>query len=240
MPGIGKLYLTPQYPVIRYVYLKQMDVTLNDPSEVPKSTTVSGSTTSMPAIGGYLVTSEQDRKISAAVRREAGRLRNFIRRRVLDASEAEDILQEVLYELVAAHRLMQPIEQAGAWLMRVARNRIIDRFRRKRAEPFVARGSGGLEDEEEGALEELLPSLDPGPDGELLRQMLLEHIEAALDDLPQEQREVFIAHELDGVSFKELAQRWGVSVNTLLSRKRYAVLALRDQLQQIYDEWLDQ
>jgi RNA polymerase sigma factor (sigma-70 family) len=218
-----------------------MDVTLHDPSEVPKSTTVSGSTTSMSFVGGHLVSSEQDRQISAAVGREAGRLRSFIRRRVLDASEAEDILQEVLYELVAAHRLMQPIEQAGAWLMRVARNRIIDRFRRKRTEPFVPRGSGRMEDDEEGgALEDLLPSLEPGPDGELIRQMLLERVEEALDELPREQREVFIAHELEGVSFKELAERWGVSVNTLLSRKRYAVLALRDQLQDTYDEWLNQ
>jgi RNA polymerase sigma factor (sigma-70 family) len=195
-----------------------MDVTLNDP----------------------YVTSEQDRKISAAVRREAGRLRNFIRRRVLDAADAEDILQEVLYELVAAHRLMQPIEQAGAWLMRVARNRIIDRFRRKRAEPFVAGGSGRFEDEDEegSSLEDLLPSIDPGPEGETVRQVLLDQVEDALDSLPPEQREVFIAHELEGASFKELSARWDVSMNTLLSRKRYAVLALREQLQDAYDEWL--
>ena len=194
-----------------------MDVTLNDPS----------------------VTSEQDRKISAAVRREGGRLRNFIRRRVLDAAEAEDILQEVLYELVAAHRLTQPIEQAGAWLMRVARNRIIDRFRKKRAEPFS--NSPFLVDEEDdgSALEDLLPSIEPGPEGEAVRQVLLEQVEEALDELPPEQREVFIAHELEGASFKELSARWGVSVNTLLSRKRYAVLALREQLQDAYDEWLN-
>jgi RNA polymerase sigma factor (sigma-70 family) len=197
-----------------------MDVTLNDPS----------------------VTSEQDRKISAAVRREGGRLRNFIRRRVLDAAEAEDILQEVLYELVAAHRLMQPIEQAGAWLLRVARNRIIDRFRRKRAEPFGTRSLGrpGDDDEEGGSLEDLLPSIEPGPEGEAIRQVLLEQVEDALDELPPEQRQVFIAHELEGASFKELAARWGVSVNTLLSRKRYAILALREQLQDAYDEWLDE
>ena len=219
-----------------------MDVTLNEPSEVPKSTVVSGSTPSVPFGGGCRVTSEQDRKISAAVRREGSRLRNFIRRRVLDASEAEDILQEVLYELVAANRLMQPIEQAGAWLMRVARNRIIDRFRRKRAEPFAARSSGRTEDDEEesGTLEDLLPSLEPGPEGELVRRLLLERVEEALDSLPREQREVFVAHELEGASFKELAERWGVSVNTLLSRKRYAVLALRDQLQDTYDEWLNE
>jgi RNA polymerase sigma factor (sigma-70 family) len=195
-----------------------MDVTLNDPS----------------------VTSEQDRKISAAVRREGGRLRNFIRRRVLDAAEAEDILQEVLYELVAAHRLMQPIEQAGAWLMRVARNRIIDRFRRKGNEPFVSRSPGRLQDddEESGALEDLVPSIEPGPEGAVVREVLLEQVEDALDHLPPEQREVFIAHELEGASFKELSARWGVGVNTLLSRKRYAVLALREQLQDAYDEWL--
>ena len=194
-----------------------MDVTLNDPS----------------------VTSEQDRKISAAVRREGGRLRNFIRRRVLDAAEAEDILQEVLYELVAAHRLMQPIEQAGAWLMRVARNRIIDRFRKKRAEPFSNSTLLVDDDEEGGALEDLLPSIEPGPEGEVVRQVLLEQVEEALDELPREQREVFIAHELEGASFKDLSARWGVSVNTLLSRKRYAILALREQLQEAYDEWLN-
>jgi RNA polymerase sigma factor (sigma-70 family) len=193
-----------------------MDVTLNDPS----------------------VTTEQDRKISAAVRREGGRLRNFIRRRVLDAAEAEDILQEVLYELVAAHRVMQPIEQAGAWLMRVARNRIIDRFRKKRAEPF-SNSPLLVDEEDDGALEDLLPSIEPGPEGEAIRQVLLEQVEEALDELPPEQREVFIAHELDGASFKELSARWGVSVNTLLSRKRYAVLALREQLQDAYDEWLN-
>jgi RNA polymerase sigma factor (sigma-70 family) len=218
-----------------------MDVTLYDPSEVENSPVVSDSRPRLPFVGGHLVTSEQDRKISAAVRREAGRLRNFIRGRVLDAAEAEDILQETLYELVAAHRLMQPIEQAGAWLMRVARNRIIDRFRRKRAEPFVARSSGRMDDtDEEGeSLEDLLPSIEPGPEGEAIRQVLLEQVEDALDDLPREQREVFIAHELEGASFKELAERWGVSVNTLLSRKRYAVLALREQLQDAYDEWLN-
>ena len=138
----------------------QMDVTLNDPS----------------------VTSEQDLKISAAVRREGGRLRNFIRRRVLDAAEAEDILQEVLYELVAAHRLMQPIEQAGAWLMRVARNRIIDRFRKKGPGDFPARSARSDDEAEDGSggLEELLPSIEPGPEGELIRRLLLERVEGGV------------------------------------------------------------
>ena len=219
-----------------------MDVTLNDPSGVPNLPVVSGAMTSLPFVGGHLVTSEQDRRISAAVRREGGRLRNFIRRRVLDAAEAEDILQEVLYELVAAHRLMQPIEQAGAWLVRVARNRIIDRFRRKANEPFVSRSPGRSEgdDEEASSLEDLVPSIEPGPEGEVVRQVLLEQVEDALDHLPPEQREVFIAHELEGASFKELSERWGVGVNTLLSRKRYAVLALREQLQDAYDEWLNE
>lgn len=200
-----------------------MDVTLNDTS----------------------VISDQDRKISAAVRREGGRLRSFIRRRVMDAAEAEDILQEVLYELVAAHRLMLPIEQAGAWLMRVARNRIIDRFRKRKTEFATVvsspLGSRSGEDEEEGsALEDLVPSIEPGPEGETVRQALFEQVEDALDDLPPEQRAVFIAHELEGVSFKELSARCGVSINTLLSRKRYAVLALRGRLQEAYDEWLSE
>lgn len=185
--------------------------------------------------------SEQDREISAAVRRESGRLRRFIRRRVLDVAEAEDVLQEVLYELVAAYRSMLPIDQVGAWLMRVARHRIIDRFRKRRTEALAARHgpAAQVDEEDRGALEDLLPSMDPGPEGEVIGQMLLEQVEEALDELPPEQREVFIAHELEGASFKELAERWGVGVNTLLSRKRYAVLALREHLQAVYDEWLD-
>ena len=187
----------------------------------------------------HLTSSDQDREIDATVRRERGRLMAFIRRRVLDAAEAEDVLQEALYELVAAYRLMQPVEQAGAWLMRVARNRIIDRFRKKRAEPFSSSLLVADDDEEGGALEDLLPSIEPGPEGEVVRQVLLEQVEEALDYLPPEQREVFIAHEIEGASFKELSARWGVSVNTLLSRKRYAILALREQLQEAYDEWLN-
>jgi RNA polymerase sigma factor (sigma-70 family) len=193
-------------------------------------------------LSGPPVMSEQDREISAAVRRESGRLRSFIRRRVLDVAEAEDVLQEVLYELVAAYRSMLPIDQVGAWLMRVARHRIIDRFRKKRTEALAAQPTPASEGDEEdrGALEDLLPSMDPGPEGEVIGQMLLEQVEEALDELPPEQREVFIAHELEGASFKELAERWGVGVSTLLSRKRYAVLALREHLQAVYDEWLDE
>jgi RNA polymerase sigma factor (sigma-70 family) len=192
------------------------------------------------ALNDVLTRSAQDREISATVRRERGRLLAFIRRRVLDAAEAEDVLQEALYELVAAHRLMQPVEQAGAWLMRVARNRIIDRFRKKKPELLADQGVEFNEDEESGfgELEDLLPSLQDGPDAVAIRELMLERIEAALDELPPEQRDVFIAQELEGASFKELSARWNVGVSTLLSRKRYAILHLRKRLQAAYDEWL--
>jgi RNA polymerase sigma factor (sigma-70 family) len=191
------------------------------------------------ALNAGLTSSAQDREIDATVRRERGRLLAFIRRRVLDAAEAEDVLQEALYELVAAYRLMQPVEQAGAWLMRVARNRIIDRFRKKKPELLADQGVEFDEDEDVGGLEDLLPSPDDGPDAVAIRQLMLERIEAALDELPPEQRDVFIAQELEGASFKELAARWNVTVSALLSRKRYAVLYLRKRLQAAYDEWLE-
>ncbi len=178
---------------------------------------------------------EQDKRIAEAVARERGRLRNFIRRQVRDASEAEDILQDVFYEFVEAYRLPDSIEQVGAWLFRVARNRIIDRFRKKKevslAEVSAGEGDDGL------WLEEVLPSADAGPEAVYARQVLLEELSVALSELPQEQRDVFIAHELDGRSFKELAAESGVGVNTLLTRKRYAVLHLRERLQTIYDEF---
>jgi RNA polymerase sigma factor (sigma-70 family) len=191
------------------------------------------------ALNADLTSSAQDREIAATVRRERGRLLAFISRRVLDAAEAEDVLQEALYELVAAYRLMQPVEQAGAWLMRVARNRIIDRFRKKKPELLADLGVEFDEDEDVGGLEDLLPSPDDGPDAVAIRQLMLERIEAALDELPREQRDVFIAQELEGASFKELAARWNVTVSALLSRKRYAVLYLRKRLQAAYDEWLE-
>lgn len=179
----------------------------------------------------------QDRQIAAAVRRERPRLLAFIRRRIDDAAEAEDILQEALYELVAAARLEQPVEQVGAWLTRVARNRIIDRFRRKRPELLADRSALS---EPEGGIEELLPAADGTPETEVMRAVLLEEIETAIAALPREQREVFVAQELDGVSFRELAERTGVSINTLLSRKRYAVRTLRERLQAVYEEWLSE
>ena len=181
----------------------------------------------------------QDSEIAEVVRRERGRLLSFILRRVTDAAEAEDVLQEALYELVAAYRLMQPIEQAGAWLMRVARNRIIDRFRKRRPQLLGDLAADeGEEGEAESALEKLFPVVGDGPDAMLIRELLMEELERALQELPAEQREVFVAQELEGASFKELSARWGVGINTLLARKRYAVLRLRERLRAEYEEWL--
>jgi RNA polymerase sigma factor (sigma-70 family) len=179
---------------------------------------------------------EQDRQISEIIAEERSRLRNFIRRRVPDPSDAEDIVQEVFYELVEANRLLMPIEHVTGWLFRVARNRITDLFRKHRPETF---SDAALVDEDGELLqiEDLLQSPDAGPDALYLRNLLLDELELALDELPDEQREVFIAHELDGRSFKELAAETGVNVNTLLSRKRYAVLHLRERLQSIHDEF---
>ena len=189
------------------------------------------------ALSEPLIPSQQDRELSATVRRERGRLLAYIRRWIADTAEAEDILQEALFELVLAYRMLQPVEQAGAWLARVARNRIIDRFRRGgRLRPHEARADE--DDAAGGGLAELLPAADGGPEAAAMREVLLAEIEAALAELPAEQREVFVAQELDGVSFRELARRTGVSINTLLSRKRYAVRFLRTRLQAAWDEWL--
>src|SRR5450631_504435 len=181
---------------------------------------------------------EQDQRISETIGREQARLRNFIRRRVADTRDAEDILQDVFYELVEAYRLMQPIEQVSAWLFRVARNRITDLFRKKKPEALGDQALG-MEDGELLLLEDLLPSSDGGPDAAYARTVLLEELQDALAELPDEQREVFIAHEIEGRSFKELAAKGGVSVNTLLSRKHYAVLHLRERLRGIYDELIE-
>lgn len=181
---------------------------------------------------------EQDQRISEAVERERGRLRNFIRRRVRDEADAEDILQDVFYELVESYRLMKPVEQVGAWLFRVARNRVIDLFRKRKPESLEREFPGKVAEGEALMFEELLPSPDAGPEAEFARNVLLEELDAALDELPEEQREVFVAHELEGRSFKDLAAETGVSVNTLLSRKHYAVLHLRERLRDIHEEFL--
>jgi RNA polymerase sigma factor (sigma-70 family) len=183
------------------------------------------------------VTAEQNRRISETLAREQSRLRRFIRQRVSDAGDAEDIFQEVFSELVAAYRLMKPVEQAGAWLFRVARNRIIDRFRRRR--PAVLGNDSLLttEDGEAQSWEDLLPSSEAGPEAVYARRVLLEELETALEELPEEQREVFVAHEIEGRSFQELSEETGINVNTLLSRKRYAVQHLRRRLQVIHQEF---
>jgi RNA polymerase sigma factor (sigma-70 family) len=188
------------------------------------------------ALAQTLTPPQQDRQIELTVQRERGRLLAFIRRRIADAAEAEDILQETLYELVLAYRLLQPVELAGAWLMRVARNRIIDRFRRTRAQPLADAAATGTEAGD--VLEDLLPATAGDPETAAMRAALLAEIEAALAALPREQREVFIAHELEGVSFRELAARTGTSINTLLARKHYATQHLRERLQRAWDDWL--
>jgi RNA polymerase sigma factor (sigma-70 family) len=175
---------------------------------------------------------EQDQRISEVVKREQSRLRHFIRRRVPDPRDAEDILQDVFYELVEANRLLMPIDHVTGWLFRVARNRITDLFRKKKPES----SNTADEDGELLRLEDLLPSPDAGPEALYARNVLLDELELAVDELPKEQRDVFVAHELEGRSFKEMAARTGVSVNTLLSRKRYAVRHLRERLQRFYDE----
>jgi RNA polymerase sigma factor (sigma-70 family) len=179
---------------------------------------------------------EQDRQISEIIAVERSRLRNFIRRRVPDPSDAEDILQEVFYKLVEANRLLMPIDHVTGWLFRVARNRITDLFRKQKPETF---SDTSVEDEDGEVLrfEDLLPSPDAGPEALYVRNVLLDELELALDELPDEQREVFVAHELEGRPFKELSAASGVNINTLLSRKRYAVLHLRERLQNIYDEF---
>ena len=181
---------------------------------------------------------EQDQRISEVVKREQSRLRNFIRRRVPDPRDAEDILQDVFYELVEANRLLMPIEHVTGWLFRVARNRITDLFRKQRPESFSDTAVVNQEDDGERLqFEDLLPSPDAGPEALYARSVLLDELELAIDELPEEQREVFVAHELQGRSFKQMAAETGVSLNTLLSRKRYAVLHLRERLQSIYDEF---
>lgn len=181
---------------------------------------------------------EQDQRMSDVVKRERSRLLNFIRRSVPDPGDAEDILQDVFYRLVEANRLLMPIEHITGWLFRVARNRITDLFRKKEPENFSDLAVAD-EGDEAATFEDLLPSPDAGPEALYARKLLLEELQLALSELPKEQREVFIAHELQGRTFKELSEATGVSVNTLLSRKRYAVLHLRQRLQLVYDEFTE-
>jgi RNA polymerase sigma factor (sigma-70 family) len=181
------------------------------------------------------MTNEQDQRIADVVKREESRLRNFIRRRVADPRDVEDILQDVFYKLVEANRLLMPIDHVTGWLFRVARNRIIDLFRKTKTESF-AENSVVDEEDHELLFEDLLPSPEAGPEAQYVRKVLLDELESAIDELPREQRDVFVAHELEGRSFEAMAEQTGVSINTLLSRKRYAVLRLRQRLQSIHDE----
>lgn len=187
-------------------------------------------------LGSDWTITEQDQLISEAVSRDEPRLRRFIRRHVADSGEAEDILQDVFYELIEAYRMMKPVEHVTAWLFRVARNRIIDLFRKRSPESLNV----PVAEEEGDTLEDLLPSADAGPEANYARSLLLDALDEAIDELPEEQREVFVAHELMGRSFKEISAETGVSVNTLLSRKRYAVLHLRPRLKSIYEDFSGQ
>jgi len=179
---------------------------------------------------------DQDQQISEAIKRERKKLRNFIRRRVPDPRDVEDILQDVFYRLVEANRLLMPIDHVTGWLFRVTRNRIADLFRRRRTEN-VSTADLVNDNDERFKLEDLLPSPDAGPDALYTRNLLLDELELAIDELPEVQRDVFVAHELEGRSFKQIAGETGVSINTLLSRKRYAVLHLRERLADVYDEF---
>ena len=180
-----------------------------------------------------LTMNEQDRLIAEAVERDETRLRSFIRRRVVDIGDAEDVLQEVFSELVEAYRMMKPAEEMTAWLFRVARNRITDLFRRRKAVSL----NEPVDDESGATVEDLLPSPAAGPDAEYARAVMLEALDDAIDELPPNQREVFLAHEVLGKSFKEIAEETGMSMNTLLSRKRYAVLHLRERLKEMYEDY---
>jgi RNA polymerase sigma factor (sigma-70 family) len=182
---------------------------------------------------------QQDEQIAATLDHERARLRNFIRRQVADPADAEDILQDVFFELIETYRMMKPVEHAAAWLFRVARNRVIDLFRKRKREGERAISQTSDEGEVIEILD-LLPSPDAGPEAAYMRGVLLDELDAALEELPEEQRVVFIAHEIEGLSFNEIAERAGVGVNTLLSRKRYAVLFLRERLRAIYEEFISQ
>ena len=190
-----------------------------------------------PPGGVKRMADDQDQRISDAVTREESRLRHFIRRRVRDPSDAEDVMQDVFSALVEANRLLMPIDHVTGWLFRVARNRITDLFRKKKPMTFTdANGTHVEKDEPSSGFEDLLPSPDAGPDAVYARQVLIDALQLALSELPAEQRDVFVAHEIEGRSFKEMAAETGVGINTLLSRKRYAVKHLRERLKNLYDE----
>ncbi len=184
----------------------------------------------------------QNRQIQETVRRERGRLLAFIRSRIPRPEDAEDIAQDVFYEFTEMYRLMKPVEQIASWLFTVARNKITDRYRKKKPvlleDVFTFKSSG--DDDNGYLLDELLPAANVrSADVEMMRETIMEALMEALDELPAEQRDVFVQHELEDKSFKEIAEASGVTINTLLSRKRYAVLYLRGKLKSLYDDLLN-
>lgn len=181
---------------------------------------------------------EHDELISQTVRKERSRLFNFIRKQIPDEEEAEDILQDVFYQLVETYRLMKPVERVSSWLFTVARNKITDRFRKKKAVP-VSQLERINDEGETLTIIDLIPDPADGPEAEMLAEMIMEALEAALDELPAVQREAFVLHEIEGQSFEQISQQTGVKVATLISRKRYAVLFLRERLREFYDELME-
>lgn len=181
---------------------------------------------------------EQDDKIKEAVAKEQGRLKNFIRSRVSNEIEAEDILQDVFFQLTQTYRLMKPVEDASAWLFRVARNKITDVFRKNKPEPVSSKIIENTEEGESLSLLDILPSGDLSPEGEFIQNMIMEELDHAIEELPEEQSYIFIQNEVEGRSFKELSNETGLNVNTLISRKRYAVMYLRERLESIYNEFI--
>lgn len=181
----------------------------------------------------------QNHEIGNELLRQRNKLLSFIQKRVPDRDEAEDILQDVFYQFIESYRLMKPVEQAGAWLYRVARNRITDRFRKKKPERLGALAGGRDENDEPLLLADLLPTDLDSPETKMMNEMLMEELTDALDQLPKAQKEIFIQHEIEGKSFAEIAEETGESINTLLSRKRYAVIFLREKLKNVYNEFMN-
>ena len=177
---------------------------------------------------------KESEKITAAYNNERKRLLGYIRNRIPDRVEAEDILQDVFYQLTIGFRDIRRIENLTAWIYKVADNRIIDLFRRKK--PVLISYSENTKDDEEGplTLEEILPSLGSTPEDDEIKELIWEVIEEILSELPDEQRSVFVSNEFDGMSFKEISKKTGTGIKTLISRKRYAVLALRERLNELY------
>ncbi len=179
---------------------------------------------------------EQNKDIERVLRNERGKLLNFIRARIPQDEDAEDVLQDVFYQFIQSYRLMQPIEKVSSWLFTVARNKIADLFRKKKPVNFSKLEVRRDDDDESPSFIDLLPTKEDGPEGEYIRELAMEIMDEALEELPEEQRQAFVWHELEGMSFKEMSEMSGETVNTWLSRKRYAVLHLRERLGVVYRE----